>query len=154
VTEDSTQLKVAKIGAAATIIAALIGLLAVFVPRIGNDDGGTSKSGGPTTIDFSELRSGVGVGVDTASVFLNTLSGPGGSTIKVSGKGFAPNEEVVIRFHATEVGSTTANAQGKFDNVAVVVPSSYSQFAPQQFNVVATGRSSLRSDEAPFTISG
>src|SRR4051812_513969 len=101
---DDSQLKAAKIAAAATVVAALIGLLAVVVPRIGGDGG----SGTQGTVDR------VVVGSGTASVFLNSLSGPGGSTIKVSGKGFAPNEEIVIRFHTTEVGSTTANSEGKF----------------------------------------
>jgi hypothetical protein len=143
---DDSQLKAAKIAAAATVVAALIGLLAVVVPRLGGDGNEGSSSQG--TVD----RGVVGPGA--ASVFLNSLSGPGGSTIKVSGKGFAPNEEIVIRFHTTEVGSTTTNAEGKFDNVAVVVPASYSQFAPQQFDIIATGQNSLRSDQAPFTISG
>ena len=94
------------------------------------------------------------VGPGAASVFLNTNSGDAGSTIRVSGTGFAANEEVVIRFHTDEVESTTANDEGKFENVAVTVPASYSQAAPFQFSVIATGRNSLRSDLAPFTVSG
>jgi hypothetical protein len=147
---DDGQLKAAKIAAAATIIAALIGLLAVLIPRIGDDGGGKSGNANPGTV----ADGGGPVGPGPASVFLNTVSGPGGSTIKVSGKGFASREEVVIRFHTTEVGSTTTNAEGKFDNVSVIVPTMYSQFAPQQFDVIATGQTSLRSDQAPFTISG
>jgi hypothetical protein len=143
---DSSQVKAAKIAAAATIVAALLGLLAVFVPRIGDGgDNGTPKSPRVTLPD---------IGPGAASVFLNTNSGPAGSTIRVSGTGFAANEEVVIRFHTDEVGSTTANDEGKFENVAVTVPASYSRFAPNQFSVIATGRNSLRSDQAPFTVSG
>jgi hypothetical protein len=149
---DDSQLKAAKIAAAATVVAALIGLLAVIVPRIGDDGGGNGSKANPNPATVVEGGGPIGPG--SPSVFLNTVSGPGGSTIKVSGKGFAVHEEVVIRFHTTEVGSTMTNAEGKFDNVAVVVPTSYSQFSPQQFDVIATGQTSLRSDQAPFTISG
>ena len=151
---DSDSVKAAKIAAAATVVAALIGLVAVVVPRIGDDGDGTTQTspGGTTQTDGTTQPPPPDFG--HASVFLNTTSGPGGSTILVSGSGFSANEEVVIRFHTDEVGSTTANDGGKFENVAVTVPTSYSVFAPQQFQVIATGESSSRSDQAPFTITG
>lgn len=89
-----------------------------------------------------------------ASIFLSATSGPGGSVIKVSGEGFAPNEQVVIRFHTEEMGRTRANAAGAFSNVAVTIPTSFSKFAPQAFNIVANGQSSIKSATAQFTISG
>src|SRR5438477_6074767 len=75
----------------------------------------------------------------TASIFLSRTSGPGGSVVKVSGEGFAPNEEVVLRFHTDEVGRTRADAAGRFSNVAVTIPTSFSKFAPQQFEIIANG---------------
>jgi len=89
-----------------------------------------------------------------ASIFLSQTSGPAGSPIKVSGEGFAAGEEVVIRFHTTEVGRTTASSNGSFSSVEVIVPLEYEAFAPRQFSVVATGRSSIKSAQSPFTVSG
>jgi hypothetical protein len=90
----------------------------------------------------------------TASIFLSSTSGPGGSIVKVSGEGFAPGEEVVLRFHTDEMGRTRADSAGKFSNVAVTIPKSFSRFAPQQFEIIANGSTSIRSATAPFTISG
>jgi hypothetical protein len=89
-----------------------------------------------------------------ASIFLSATSGPGGSVIKVSGEGFAPNEQVVITFHTEEMGRTQANDAGAFSNVAVTIPTSFSKFAPQPFNIIALGRTSIKSATAQFTISG
>ena len=89
-----------------------------------------------------------------ASIFLSQTSGPAGSSIKVSGEGFAAGEEVVIRFHTTEIGRTTASSNGSFSSVEVIVPLEYANFAPNQFSVVATGRSSIKSAQSQFTVSG
>ena len=89
-----------------------------------------------------------------AHLFLSQTSGPAGSSIKVSGDGFAAGEEVVLRFHTTEMGRTTASSNGSFSSVEVTVPLEYGQFAPQQFYVIADGESSIKSARAPFTVSG
>jgi hypothetical protein len=91
---------------------------------------------------------------EAAAIVLSRESGPGGATVKVSGEGFAAGERVVIRFDTKQVGSTRTNDQGRFANVAVTVPESFSQFAAQKFIIAATGESSRRAAEAPFTISG
>jgi hypothetical protein len=132
----------ALIGAVATLGAALIAASAG-----GDGDGSSSRSGGaeftlPDDVDAQ------------ATVFLSRDSGPGGTSVNVSGEGFAPGERVVIRFHTEQIGSTTASGEGSFANVSVEIPTSFSQFAPQQFGVVATGEQSVRSGEAPFTITG
>lgn len=54
----------------------------------------------------------------------------------------------------TADGGGTANDAGSFSNVAVEIPTSFSQFAPQQFKIVAGGQSSIKSADAPFTLSG
>jgi hypothetical protein len=152
---DGSQLKAAKIAAMATVAAALISALAVLVPKL-VDNGGdhSSANPGPTATPTIQFPTVNGSSEATPSVFLNRTSGAGGSTLLVSGKGFEPGEEVVIRFHTDEIGRTTANSEGRFENVAVTVPTSFSKFAPQQFQVSATGRSSLRADETPFEITG
>ena len=127
----------AAIGAAGAIVAALITVFA-------NSDGGSDGGGGQPTI----------VGPGQASAFLSRDSGPGGTTVKVSGTGFAAGEGVVLTFHTEQIGSTTANGEGKFENVTVTIPTSFSVFAPQQFDVIARGETSLRAGRAPFTISG
>jgi hypothetical protein len=89
-----------------------------------------------------------------ASVFSNRDSGPGGTTVLVSGEGFDPGERVVLRFHTDQIGSTTANGDGKFSNVAVTIPTTLSEFAPRQFELIATGQSSIRTATTPFTLTG
>jgi hypothetical protein len=74
--------------------------------------------------------------------------------VNVSGEGFQPNEQVVIRFHTEEVGRTRTHDGGRFTNVTVTIPQSFSQFAPRTFDIVATGDSSLGSARTPFTLSG
>lgn len=97
--------------------------------------------------------SGAGQG-QPADIFLSHTSGPGGSTVKVSGENFQPDEQIVIQFHTEEIGRTQANDAGRFANVTVTIPKSFSQFAPHQFDIIATGRSSISSARAAFTISG
>jgi WD40 repeat protein len=88
------------------------------------------------------------------SVFLSRDSGPVGTSVQVSGEGFASGERVVISFHTEQIGSTNADDEGTFSNVTVTIPESFSVFAPQQFFVIARGQSSLQTATAPFTIIG
>jgi hypothetical protein len=124
----------------------------------GRDDGGTT-TGPPPPVSLSPppavsppppppVLSG------PASVFSNRDSGPGGTTVLVSGEGFDPGERVVLRFHTDQIGSTTANGDGKFSNVAVTIPTTLSEFAPRQFELIATGQSSVRTATTPFTLTG
>jgi hypothetical protein len=132
---------VAVIGAVATITAAVIS-------QRGCSSESPSAGGNEPSITLPTIGGG------NASVFLNRDSGPGGSTVRVSGEGYSPNERVVIRFHTEQIGTTRTNKSGKFSDVAVTIPTSFSKFAPQQFDIIATGQSSLRTALAPFTISG
>jgi hypothetical protein len=125
----------------------------------GRDDGGTttgppaivSPSASPPPAPSSPPPPSL---PGPASVFSNRDSGPGGTTILVSGEGFDPGERVVLRFHTDQIGSTTANGDGKFSNVAVTIPSTLSEFAPRQFELIATGQSSVRTATTPFTLTG
>jgi hypothetical protein len=146
---------IALIGAAATIVAALISV------RAGSDDDDvsvgtttvttpttTAPDDGTTTSSFTPFRD-----LDPR-VFLNRDSGPAGTTVLVSGSDFEPGERIVLRFHTEQLGTTTADGSGGFANVAVVIPDTFSVFAPQQFSISASGESSLARAEAPFTITG
>jgi hypothetical protein len=88
------------------------------------------------------------------NIFLSETSGPTGSKLKVSGEGFQAGETIVISMHTTQVGTTTASAGGTFSGVEITVPEEFGVFAPQQFFVIANGKSSIRSARAPFTVSG
>ena len=88
------------------------------------------------------------------SILLSPMRGPVGATVKVSGQGFGAGETVVISFHTTEVGRTTANGAGSFSGVEITVPEGFGVFAPSQFFVIAEGEQTLKSGRAPFTVSG
>jgi hypothetical protein len=99
----------------------------------------------------SQFPTGFPSSVET-EIFLSKLSGPAGTQVNVSGKGFGPNESVIIRFHVREIGRTTANGDGEF-TAAVTVPSMVGP-KPQPFAINATGNSSVRHAEAQFTLTG
>jgi hypothetical protein len=86
----------------------------------------------------------------TVAIYLNRDSGPPGTTVRVSGKGFAAEEPVTLRFHTEVVGHTETDGQGAFDSVSVEVPSDW-KFTGQ-FTVVATGESSVKSAQREFRV--
>jgi hypothetical protein len=92
--------------------------------------------------------------VAETNIFLSKTNGPAGSQFKVSGEGFQAGETIVIRMSTTEIGRTTASAAGKFSGVEVTVPDNLGVFAGTQFKVTASGSSSIRFANAPFTVSG
>jgi hypothetical protein len=92
---------------------------------------------------------------EPASIFLSSTGGPVGARVSVSGTGFAPNEEVIIRFHTDQVVRTTANSEGAFTSVEFIVPTwPYGNFPGTQFQVTATGQSSIKTATAPYTVGG
>jgi hypothetical protein len=86
------------------------------------------------------------------SVFVNPTSGAGGTLVRVSGDGFPANAHVVIYFHTEQIGDTTTNGNGKFSDVAVTIPTSFSQFAPQQFFIHAESGAFFA--QTPFMLTG
>jgi hypothetical protein len=84
------------------------------------------------------------------AIYLNRDSGPPGTTVRVSGKGFAAGEPVTLRFHAQVVGHTETDGQGAFDSVSVEVPSDWEFIG--QFVFVALGESSVRSAQREFRV--
>jgi hypothetical protein len=167
--DRSTQIIIALIGAAATILVTLIPLWATGVI------GGHGASPSPTNAQFVDDTpppqsntplskthtnptppdGGLGFPNDNpAEIFLSRDSAPGGATVLVSGTGFAGGESIEIDVSAVQVATTRADSNGKFANVAIVVPTQFSVFAPQQFQVIARGRSSIKSAHQPLVISG
>jgi hypothetical protein len=133
--------------AVAVMITAVFGVFKLFVSDEGPVTSPVSSSASSTIVTPN-------VDIGPASIFLNRDSGPGGTTVKVSGEGFGPGERVTFRFHVEQVGTTKANAEGKFSNVSLTIPSTLSRFAPQQFNLSATGNASLKNALAPFQLTG
>ena len=84
------------------------------------------------------------------AIYLNRDSGPPGTTVRVSGKGFAAEEPVTLRFHAEVVGHTETDGQGAFDSVSVEVPADWRFTGP--FTYVATGESSVKSAQREFRV--
>lgn len=177
--QGSAQTKAAAISAVAVVIAAVIGLVGTIIARddsessdrpqeaefdagdpdgsnmeVDVEDGGSAAELPEPGEFFEQFQEDFEQARGPASVFVNRDSGPGGTDVQLSGEGFESNERVVFRFHTTQIGSTTANSQGSFANVTVTIPTDHSMFAPQQFDIVATGESSIKSARTPFTLTG
>lgn len=76
--------------------------------------------------------------------------GPAGTTVTMSGAGFQPGERVRIRFHTTQIADVRADDDGRFHDVSGDIPADW-RFT-SQFDIVATGESSLRSTREPFEV--
>jgi len=104
-------------------------------------------------VDGGGSGGGDGGAFEPAGIFLSRLSGPTGTSINVTGEQFGANERVSIRFHTTEIGTTTASAGGTF-TISVAIPEGYADFAPHDYSIVATGASSIKSARAAFKLTG
>ena len=124
-------------GILGTVIAAV--LVAVIVPWVT----GPAVEPSPSPKDPAQ-------GGGSVAIYLNRDSGPPGTTVRVSGKGFAAEEPVTVRFHTEVVGHTETDGQGSFDSVSVEVPADW-RFTGQ-FTLVATGESSVRSAQREFRV--
>jgi hypothetical protein len=84
------------------------------------------------------------------------MSNDGGNNIKwvIGAVLVAANETIQVLFHTDEIARTQADAAGGFANVTATIPTSYSVFAPKQYDIIAIGLSSAKSATTPFTTSG
>ncbi|MGH9281228.1 MAG: TIR domain-containing protein [Acidimicrobiales bacterium] len=96
-----------------------------------------------------KVISGVDFGPGNPAVTISPDSGPPGTQVTVTGTGFGANETVDVRFHASEVGTTQADAAGAF-SLVVTVPNT--PFRNQQFDIGASGKRTVRHDSAPFMV--
>ncbi|WP_461121576.1 hypothetical protein [Saccharothrix stipae] len=77
--------------------------------------------------------------VPAAHLAAHPLSGHAGAEVRLSGEGYPAHGRVVFTFHGRRVGDTTADAVGRFAEVAVRVPDSFGDSAPgTQFTIGAT----------------
>ena len=118
--------------AVAVVVALLVGL-GFIVKNV--------VSGVSDTID--------GFGPGNPTVVLSPSEGPPGTVVNVTGTGYGNEETVEIIFHATEVGTTLANPDGSF-TAQITVPDT--PFRDQQFDISATGKTTIRHDSAPFKV--
>jgi hypothetical protein len=105
-----------------------------------------SSSTGPSVSSSVPSRPGS----TETKVFLNRLSGPAGTLVRVSGEGFAAGETVRIRFHVEQCAETVADASGTFAEVSCRIPGDW-RFKGS-FDIVANGASSIRFASAPFRV--
>jgi hypothetical protein len=148
-TGTTTAAVLGTITAFVTLLTAVVGLMITVGPWDLPGGGGS----GQVTQEPPD-PGGRGNPAEPAEVFLSRDGGPGGTEVNVSGQGFAPTEDVVIRFHTEQIGRTTTNADGRFSNVEVTIPGTFSFAAPQQFTVIASGEQSIKSAQAPFQLTG
>jgi hypothetical protein len=152
----------AVIGAVGAVAAAV---LAVVLPNVLNNPSTESGSTSPTIANQTQGgNTGTRVVPRTttttttrveAQVFPNKEAAPVGATVQVGGKGFDGGETIEIRFGAQTAATTQAAKAGEFANVSVKVPEFFRDFdKPMPVEIVATGRSSVKSARAAFTISG
>jgi hypothetical protein len=88
----------------------------------------------------------------TATLSVSSGSGPSGTEITLSGTGFGGSEKVDIRFHTEAIATARADGSGMFSGLRARIPGSLDAFAPQQFDIVATGESTERSASVPFQL--
>jgi hypothetical protein len=93
---------------------------------------------------------------DETSITIVPTSGPMGSHIVVSGRGFNPNETVDLVLQTSELlPPAHADAQGRFSGAVVTVPTQFfSKFIGDQFDLTATGRASAKYAYQQFRVTG
>lgn len=85
------------------------------------------------------------------AISLSHGSGPSGSAVTVTGKGFPNDEKVSLRFHTEELTPARTSSAGEF-SVGVRIPGTFDAFAPQQFSITAVTTPTVCSDEASYRL--
>jgi hypothetical protein len=141
------------------LVGIAIGVLGFVLPEGGGDDSVATDA--PPTTPATSTGSSIGIDpsvlknlkppdfdVDT-TITLSRSSGPPGTVFTVSGSGFNADERVEIRFHTRVLGEVRADGRGDFTGFQTEVPDMPFR---DQFDVVATGQSSIRSARKPFEV--
>ena len=134
-----------------TIIAGVVGII-ITVSQFLDHDGG-SHSNPPTETNAHTVSpptdpgSGCGLAAP-AEVTLSAGKAPRTAQVTVYGSCFQPGERVVIRVHATEVGSATADSKGGFTQRITIPDSAPPPGFPTEIS--ATGRQSVKTGSASF----
>jgi hypothetical protein len=127
---------------------------------LGGDDAGndpvvtvpatTRVTAATTTTLSSRITTTITTPAGETSIALSRSTGPVGTSITVSGSGFGAGETVEIRFLVTQLATTVTNRSGAFSGVVIKVPADAVKGFPS--SVTATGRTSIKSARAPFTV--
>ena len=94
---------------------------------------------------------GTGAAQGEVAIALSVGQGSSGTAVHVTGTGFQPQERITLRFHVDTIGNARADDDGAFAADATV-PGTYDALGRQQYQIIATGDSSLRSAQAPFQL--
>jgi hypothetical protein len=81
---------------------------------------------------------------------LSETSGSPGTALTVTGKGFSPRETIEINLAKRRLNTVTADGKGSFAGVPVSIPGDWP--FKGQVDIIATGRSSIRSVAEPFEV--
>ena len=98
-----------------------------------------------------QVSGGGGPNAAPARITLSVTTGRSGTKVTITGENFAAGEEVRIRFHTEEISAPVADAKGAFVQL-VTIPNSFDRFAPQQFDIIATGQKSVQTDRRPIKL--
>lgn len=128
-------------GILATVISGV--LLAVILGGLdlGGDGGSSSGNGGGETFTVPEPPTG-SVPSTEAEIDLDPDSGPLGSEVLLSARGFTPGEEITITIHTTRVASYRADSNGELWQERLTIPSE-AVCLQGQCDVMAQGQQSL-----------
>jgi hypothetical protein len=85
------------------------------------------------------------------TITLSPATGGAGTKIAVAGRGFYPGELVEVRFQAVLVATVTTDKSGSFAT-SFLLPDMMARFHGAPLAVTASGRSSVRSADATFTV--
>jgi hypothetical protein len=90
-------------------------------------------------------------GAGTATISLSPATGPAGTEILVTGRGFAPGKQVSIYFHADQLDTLLPEADGSFA-LRDRVPTHYAGFPGNTYDVMADQRVTFCEARAEFTV--
>lgn len=88
-------------------------------------------------------------GASGPRVGLSPASGPPGSTVRVSGRGFGAHKAVDLYFDVTEEAIASTNAHGAFSGITISVPATA---VPGRHWITGVQRRSGLSAQAPFAV--
>ena len=134
---DRGESALGTVAAVLGIVGALLGILLTVI-QLG--------ALGSFRFDFLPSRPG------EATLSVDRGSGPSGTRLVFSGQGFGKNETVEIRFHTDLIATVRTDGDGAFVDARARVPGSFDVFAPQTFEITASGRSSAQSARVPFSL--
>jgi len=91
----------------------------------------------------------IGLICDSPTLSLSRGSGPSGTEVIVTGKGFPPDRDIDLKFHTEDLAPAQTDGQGTFE-ANVVIPGTFDAFAGQQFQITATTTGCFKS--TPFQL--